>query len=81
MNIKLKKKNERPTSNIELSTSNCGTPLAYLFEKRRSKAISLFNVRCWTFDVQCSFFSKPSTVYLAQKNNLALMVATPGGDA
>ncbi len=32
-----------------------------------------FNIRCWTFDVRCSFFfSKPSTVSQL-KNKLALM--------
>ena len=38
---------------------------------------STFNIRCWTFDVRCSFFfRKPSTVP-RRKKNLALMGRSP----
>ncbi len=90
MNIKIKK-SERPTSNIERSTSNGGTPLAYPFKRRRNpdetgfplrynKTISLFNVRCWKFDVQSSSFIKSSIVYLGQKTRFVLMVDSRGGN-
>ncbi len=36
-----------------------------------------FNIRCWTFDVRCSFFSVNLPQSIRCKNNLALMGLAP----
>ena len=65
-------KDERRTSNVQHRTSNNDVAplrnlISFVFKNPRSKLECLFlflhlfpfNVRCWTFDVRCSFFSVP----------------------
>ncbi len=71
-NVQRRMKNEYPIPNIQRL-------FLFLFSRFDIRSNSLFihlfpfNIRCWTFDVRCSFFSVNLPQSIRCKNNLALM--------